>query len=414
MGTRQPAFDPSVTPPSGDGQQPTPAGTGTALDDVDLDAFTRELEAIAADARADMGEADLQHLRKIELIGRVAGVLGLATAFLAPNPVSVFGLSFARFVRWTGVAHPVVHKGYEGLEATPHARTSKGFAKGWRRALDWFDWIDPAAWQEEHNIQHHYRLNEEADPDLVERNLSWLRESSMPKWLRRALVPFMAMTWKFVYYAPSTLEALARAEARRGSRARPNTAETLRTRWSKDGKWSFLPSINRRLWLRSWGPYFLVMFVLLPLLFTSLGPWAVASVLINSLLAEALTNVHSFVTIVPNHVGEDLYRFEGRTRGRGEFYLRQIVGSTNYPCGRDSIDIVYGWLNYQIEHHLWPDLSLLQYCKIQPKVRAVCERYGVPYVQEPMWTRVRKTVDVMVGDASMPVLDTGALFEARD
>ncbi len=58
-------------------------------------------------------------------------------------------------------------------------------------------------------------------------------------------------------------------------------------------------------------------------------------------------------------------------------------------------------------------MSVLQYRKIQPKVRAVCERHGVPYVQEPMWTRVGKTIDVMVGDASMPVLDTGALFKNR-
>jgi len=403
MGTRTSALDSHASASADD----------APLSGVDLDAFTRELEAIAAEARVDIGEADLRHLRKIERIGRVAGAIGLATAWIAPNPVSIFALSFARFVRWTGVAHPVVHKGYERLEATPPARTSGGFAKGWRRVVDWFDWIDPAAWQEEHNIQHHYRLNEEADPDLVQRNLSWLRESTMPKWLRRALVPFMAMTWKFVYYAPSTLEALARAEARRTHKQQTDVAATLRARWSKGGKWSFLPSANRRLWLRSWGPYLLGSFVLLPLLFTPLGPWAVISVLINSLLAEALTNVHSFVAIVPNHAGEDLYRFEGRTRSRGEFYLRQIVGSTNYNCGRDSIDIFYGWLNYQIEHHLWPDMSLLQYRKIQPKVRAICERHGVPYVQEPMWTRVRKTVDIMVGDASMPVMDTGALFRAR-
>ncbi len=411
MGARPSVLDPRIVPRWDAAAQPKVAGSRTPLDGIDLEAFTRELEAIAAEARADMGEADLRHLRRIERIGRVAAVIGVATAWIAPNPLSIVALSFARFVRWTGVAHPVIHKGYEGLDATPHARTSAGFSKGWRRLVDWFDWIDPAAWQEEHNIQHHYRLNEEADPDLVQRNLSWLRESGMPKWLRRALVPFMAMSWKFVYYAPSTLEALARAEARRGRRQPADAAQTLQTRWSKDGTWSFLPSVNRRLWLRCWGPYFLVSFVLLPLLFTPLGAWAVASVFINSLLAEALTNVHSFLSIVPNHAGEDLYRFEGRTRGRAEFYLRQILGSTNYPCGRDSIDIVYGWLNYQIEHHLWPDLSLLQYRKIQPKVRAVCERHGVPYVQEPMWTRVRKTIDVMVGDASMPVLDTGALFK---
>ena len=42
-----------------------------------------------------------------------------------------------------------------------------------------------------------------------------------------------------------------------------------------------------------------------------------------------------------------------------------------------------------------------QYQRIQPKVRAVCEEYGVPYVQESVFTRLRKTVAVMVGKADM-------------
>jgi hypothetical protein len=34
-------------------------------------------------------------------------------------------------------------------------------------------------------------------------------------------------------------------------------------------------------------------------------------------------------------------------------------------------------------------------------VRALCEKYGVPYVQESVFARVRKTVDVMIGKTSM-------------
>src|SRR5690606_24865108 len=128
--------------------------------------------------------------------------------------------------------------------------------RGRRRALDWFDWIDPDAWHEEHNLQHHYRLNEEADPDLVERNLRWLRDSRLPRWLRLALVPLFAISWKFVYYAPSTLAALERAEARRaGGRKLPSVEEALAERWTQRGLWSFLPRANARVWLRSWAPY---------------------------------------------------------------------------------------------------------------------------------------------------------------
>jgi hypothetical protein len=45
-------------------------------------------------------------------------------------------------------------------------------------------------------------------------------------------------------------------------------------------------------------------------------------------------------------------------------------------------DFMHGWLNYQIEHHMFPDLSMLSYQKAAPIVRAACEKYGVPYVQE--------------------------------
>ena len=45
------------------------------------------------------------------------------------------------------------------------------------------------------------------------------------------------------------------------------------------------------------------------------------------LLAETLTNLHSFIVIVTNHCGVDVYRFDTNTDPKtGEFYLRQIIG----------------------------------------------------------------------------------------
>ena len=38
-----------------------------------------------------------------------------------------------------------------------------------------------------------------------------------------------------------------------------------------------------------------------------------------------------------------------------------------------------GNLSYQIEHHLFPDLPSNRYAEIAPRVREICERYGLPY-----------------------------------
>ena len=47
--------------------------------------------------------------------------------------------------------------------------------------------------------------------------------------------------------------------------------------------------------------------------------------------------------------GEDLYTFDDAVKpNTGSFYVRQIVGSTNYPTGSDPVDFSHGFLNYQV------------------------------------------------------------------
>jgi fatty acid desaturase len=85
---------------------------------------------------------------------------------------------------------------------------------------------------------------------------------------------------------------------------------------------------------------------------------------------------------------------------RHDFYCRQIMGSVNFPCGNDFIDTMHGYLNYQIEHHLWPDMTMLQYRKAQPAVKSLAVKYGVSYVQESALLRTLKTVRIMAGVSS--------------
>ena len=73
----------------------------------------------------------------------------------------------------------------------------------------------------------------------------------------------------------------------------------------------------------------LLRFVLLPapllLLPGGLGGASFGRALAHLALADVLTNLHSFVTIVTNHCGDDLYRFETSCPpNSAEFYLRQV------------------------------------------------------------------------------------------
>ena len=366
-----------------------------ATQTINREQLASDLNAIHQQAMAEADPVDdLRHLRKMERWGRICTWIGYGTAWIFPNPISALLISQGIFTRWAVVTHPVSHGGYDKIPDVPDRYTSKGFANGWRRFFDWCDWIHPDAWHQEHNRLHHYNLGEKADPDQIEFNMEWLRESKVPMWLRYSFIAVFACFWKAAYYAPKSLLELRRARAKQDGSEALDTVSTWKA-------WSLFTSHGREIWFRYFIPYFGIRFILLPALFFPLGFEAVLFVFINTVFAEMLTNLHGFLVIVPNHTGDDIPMFSERIDGKGEFFFRQIVGSVNYPNGTNRKDFLHGWLNYQIEHHIWPDLPLSQYQKLQPKVRALCKQYGIPYTQESAFKRLRKAVDVMVGRTSM-------------
>ncbi|OQK15757.1 fatty acid desaturase [Methyloprofundus sedimenti] len=360
---------------------------------VDREALAKDLNEIHQEVLARVGEQDFQHLKKMERWGQLCSILGYATAWIFPNPISALLISQGSFTRWTQMTHPIVHKGYDKIANIPESYTSQKFAQGWRRFLDWPDWITPAGWHQEHDILHHYNLGEKLDPDHLQHNMEWLRQSSIPMGLRYVIVALFTAAWKILYYTPRTHKELRISQTRQKREVLPEM--------TRSGAWSLFTKQGRALWFESILPYVGFRFILLPLLFLPLGTFAVINVFLTTLLAEAFTNIHSFLVIVPNHAGDDVMMFEDKGKGRGEFFLRQILGSVNYPTGSDFNDFFYGWLNYQIEHHLWPDIPLSQYQYVQPKVVEVCKKYGIPYRQDSVFKRLKKAVDIMVGRTSM-------------
>jgi len=374
-----------------------PGPATTPLPNVDLGAFAAEIDALRSELVAELGSAHLAHLRKMQRWGRLCSALGYATAWTLPNPISAALIALGNSARWTMLSHHVMHRGYDRVPGTPKHLQSRHFALGWRRFLQWPDWIHPLAWAHEHNRLHHFHTGEIDDPDLVEHNAWLLRLRLLPAPLKWLMVVLLALTWKFSYYAPNTFWAWRQQRA--------GTPPSMATAWRLlyPGERLLLPITPRALhfWARCVLPYAGLRFGLIPALFLPLGTWAWAAVLINSLLAEVLANLHAFLIIVPNHAGDDLYRYEGRFKHRGEFYLRQVLGTVNYRGGRDLPDFLQGYLNYQIEHHVWPDLPMLSYRRAAPRLRAICERHGVAYIEQSLWRRIGKLWAILLGHADM-------------
>ncbi len=377
------------------------------LGELDLASFSAAVDRLKAEAHANIGPADVAHLKRIERYGRLATLLGYATAWIIPNPLSAFLLSLGQFTRWL-LAHHILHRGYDRVPGIPRRYTSQVFARGWRRYIDWFDWLLPEAWDHEHNILHHYHTGEDGDPDVAERHLEFLRRLRIPVFFKYAIVAIVACTWKIIYYAPNSLAVMHHDG---GRRSRQLSIAVL----SVGNVLDFRRPAVRQLWLRCYAPYATWHFVVVPALFLPLGSSAAIAVLINKLLAEAITNAHAFLVIGPNHTADDLYRFRFHYRGKEEFYVTSVLGSANYRCGPEFVDYMSIWLNYQIEHHLFPDLPMRQYCLIQPKVKALCLEHHLPYRQESVFRRFGRMLDICVGKKSMrqleafPLADTAAV-----
>lgn len=350
------------------------------------DQFAAEIDSIGKDIEVDNGQANLAHLRKMELWGRLASFIGYATAWIVPNPISAYLISHGNFVRWTLFFHPVSHGTFDHIPNVPNKYKSTRCGRGYRRLIDWFDWITPSNWHDEHDKLHHYHLGSPRDPDVVSRNAAFIRKIPAPAFVRYTLSIILACVWKPMFFA---VETLAESRHQRG------LLKTNRLGWNN---WNPLTPEGRELWLVCLLPYIVFRFIFLPALFLPLGEAAAVNVLWNSLFAEGLTNFFSFMTIAPNHTGDDLYNFLDAPKGKGEYYVRQIAGTVSYPAGNDLVDFFfYGGTSYQIEHHLWPEAYMLQCRRVRPRLKQVCEKYGVQYIEGSLLSRFVKTLKVIAG-----------------
>ena len=395
----------------------TPATTTTPPPPTRLSKWADDIRAIKeTKLTPDHKRQAMTHLQEIVTFNNIIFYTGFYLSFLDPAyifPWVMMGLSISS--HWTTVSHHVSHGGYT---ETNHSNNNKynriTYGVKLRRFFDWMDYILPEAWSCEHNIYHHYKLNEYNDPDNVQHNLVLLRTLNAPRILKYGIIAFFALTWRLFYYSSNSYKYY-------------KATKINYTMKEEDYKQMTLFGMVTNEW-PSWiskVEYFTL--VLCPIIFYRAACFAVIytfhayfpaifthahlyNVIVNYVLADLLCNVHTFVIIVPNHAGHDMYLYRTPVKGKSdEWLLRQCISSANYTSANNATDYLQGWLNYQIEHHLFPDLSAYEYQVIRKDVAAVCRRHGVPYVCENVFIRLWKTAKIMTGQENIPYYEGSEL-----
>ena len=97
--------------------------------------------------------------------------------------------------------------------------------------------------------------------------------------------------------------------------------------------------------------------------------------------ANLLRNLWAYVVIFCGHFPDGAEKFTADVlehETRADWYLRQMLGAANFKAG-PLLAFSSGNLCYQIEHHLFPDLPSNRYAQIAVRVRALCDKYDLPY-----------------------------------
>jgi len=329
-------------------------------DNIDTEAFGRELDAIRTEVLASLGDRDRRYITRSIKIQRSLAIGGRALIFASlplmpafPLFLGVIGagaasLGLAKILENMEIGHNVIHGQWDWMN-DPEIHSS---------TWEWDNVCPADQWKHSHNVVHHTWTNVMGrDRDVgyeilrVTEKQAW-RPAYLAQPIYNALLAVM-FQWGVAMH-DIDLGALRRGE-QRFSDVRGQLAGIGR----KAGKQLAKDYV---LWPLLAGPFFL-------------------PVLLANLTANLMRNLWSYAIIFCGHFPDGAQVFteaqiEGETRGR--WYLRQILGSCNITGG-PLFHVLSGNLSHQIEHHLFPDMPSNRYPEIAPRVEEICARHGVPY-----------------------------------
>jgi fatty acid desaturase len=324
------------------------------LSPEDIEELGRELDAIRQSVIESRGADDAAYIRKVIDAQRKLELASRAVLLVSMFPpawlVGTAGLSIAKIIENMEIGHNVMHGQWDWM------RDPKIHSTTW----EWDNASPAEQWKHSHNELHHTYTNVIGkDNDLgygimrVDEEQRW-----HPMYLGQPLWNFINACFFEYGIAAYDLELgknLASEKRRRSPafRARAKvTLKKIRNQMTKD-------------------------YVVHPLIS---GPSALSTLSAN-FTANLVRNLWTHSVIMCGHFPEGVETFEKQSidgESRGEWYLRQMLGSANIS-GSKAMHFMTGNLSHQIEHHLFPDLPSNRYAEVAPRVKDVFDRYGLTY-----------------------------------
>ncbi|MEO5610544.1 MAG: acyl-CoA desaturase [Ornithinibacter sp.] len=324
-----------------------------------------ELDALRKEVMDSRGAADAAYIRKVITTQRYIEMGSRAVLLFSGVKVKGFrpawwlgtaGLSVAKILENMEIGHNVMHGQWDWM------RDPKIHSTAW----EWDNASPSSQWKHSHNEIHHTFTNVIGrDNDL---GYGILRVDEDQRWS-----PFFL--FQPIWHVGNALlfeYSIAAYDLELGGYlAKKNRmSEEEKAKFRADAK-----EVGAKIKRQATRDY-----VVHPALSAATG--SARTTFTANVVANLVRNVWTNTIIICGHFPPGIETFEktsieGETRG--EWYLRQMLGSGNIT-GSKAMHVMSGNLSHQIEHHLFPDMPSNRYAEIAPRIRDLMERHDLAYV----------------------------------
>jgi fatty acid desaturase len=381
------------------------------LSDEQLKAIAREFDELHEQVKADLGDRDARYIRSMIALQRQLALLGrlelIASRLRLPWALGASTLGLAKILENMEIGHNVLHGQWDWMN-DPVINS---------RAWDWDTASTAEAWRHSHNYIHHTYTNILGkDKDL---GYEIMRIDPDQKWHPAYLLqPFYNLLLSLLFEWGVAFHDIDLEAIRSGEKSHAQVRQDLigiagkaRTQIVKDYiAWPLISglvmtgvevaaiSAKRSAESRRSGLSRQALRAARKLARRETDQSLVTQLverrsfrepfkrtLTAGIVANLIRNVWSYAIIFCGHFPDQTYTYtqqETAEETHGGWYVRQLTGAANID-GSPLFHVISGNLGYQVEHHLFPDMPSTRYGEIAPKVREICERYGLPYNSGP-------------------------------
>ncbi len=338
----------------------------THLTDADIEAIGRELDRIRTDVEDTLGASDAAYIHRTIALQRTLDVVARIVINRSRTRRSwilgTVALAVAKSIENMEIAHNVGHGQWNWMnDPEIHSNTWEWDMAGLS-----------SQWRYSHNYTHHKFANVLGmDDDIgfgvirVTRDQTWKPEHLIQP-LRNVLLA-LTFEWGIALHGLYAGQERASTPAGRSAEGRALLVKIARQA-AKD--YVLFPAIGGRRWRRT---------------------------LSANAAANVLRNLWAYLVIFCGHFPDGAEKFEPavvENETMADWYLRQMLGSANFDAG-PTLAFMSGHLCYQIEHHLFPDLPSNRLPAIAHEVRALCDKYDLPYTTGPLPRQYWRTLRII-------------------